>query len=103
MISISVKSKYGSCSRNCTGLININNIRKIIKKKFFFYFLSLYSLKVKRGTVNTLMYVRFMLRALKRVGLMVGRYATVIDIISSNLIHVNILSVIISMNIKIQL
>ena len=102
MISISVKSKYGSCSRNCTGLININNIRKIIKK-LFFYFLSLYSLKVKRGTVNTLMYVRFMLRALKRVGLMVGRYATVIDIISSNLIHVNILSVIISMNIKIQL
>ena len=25
MTPIGVKSKYGSCSRNCTGLININN------------------------------------------------------------------------------
>ena len=49
---------------------------------------SLYSLKVKRGTVNTLMHVQFMLRALKRVDLMVGYCATTTKIISSTLIHV---------------
>ena len=30
MILISVKSKYGSCSGNCTGLININYIPYIL-------------------------------------------------------------------------
>ena len=30
---ISVKSKYGSCSGNCTGLIKINNSPPPIKKK----------------------------------------------------------------------
>ena len=33
MTLIGVKSKYGSCSGNCTGLININNIPNI-KKAF---------------------------------------------------------------------
>ena len=33
MTLISVKSKYGSCSRNCTGLIKFNNISK---KKYIF-------------------------------------------------------------------
>ena len=33
MILIGVKSKYGSCSGNCTGLIIINNTLKIKKKQ----------------------------------------------------------------------
>jgi hypothetical protein len=32
--SIGVKSKYGSCSGNCTGLININNTQKKRKVPF---------------------------------------------------------------------
>ena len=32
MTLIGVKSKYGSCSGNCTGLININNNQKIQRK-----------------------------------------------------------------------
>lgn len=31
---IGVKSKYGSCSGNCTGLINVNNI-KIYSNRYF--------------------------------------------------------------------
>ena len=34
MTLIGVKSKYGSCSRNCTGLININNKQKKKKKSY---------------------------------------------------------------------
>jgi len=30
MTLIGVKSKYGSCSGNCTGLININNTQLTI-------------------------------------------------------------------------
>ena len=30
---IGVKSKYGSCSGNCTGLIKINNTPPLKKKK----------------------------------------------------------------------
>ena len=33
MTLIGVKSKYGSCSGNCTGLININNIPPQKKRK----------------------------------------------------------------------
>ena len=33
MTLIGVKSKYGSCSGNCTGLININNIPPPQNKK----------------------------------------------------------------------
>ena len=34
MTLISVKSKYGSCSGNCTGIMNHNyKIKKKIKKK----------------------------------------------------------------------
>ena len=33
MTLIGVKSKYGSCSRNCTGLINVNNNPFPRKKK----------------------------------------------------------------------
>ena len=29
MTLIGVKSKYGSCSGNCTGLINVNNMKYI--------------------------------------------------------------------------
>ena len=32
MTLIGVKSKYGSCSGNCTGLININNTPQHKKK-----------------------------------------------------------------------
>ena len=31
MTLISVKSKYGSCSGNCTGLINCNNTPEILQ------------------------------------------------------------------------
>ena len=34
MTLIGVKSKYGSCSGNCTGLININNTQKKRKVPF---------------------------------------------------------------------
>ena len=34
---IGVKSKYGSCSRNCTGLININNTPPQKKKRVQIY------------------------------------------------------------------
>ena len=33
---IGVKSKYGSCSGNCTGLIKINNTPKKKKRKVLF-------------------------------------------------------------------
>jgi len=33
MILIGVKSKYGSCSGNCTGFININNTPSSFKYK----------------------------------------------------------------------
>ena len=42
MTLIGVKSKYGSCSGNCTGLININNISNI-KIKYPFRFISKFS------------------------------------------------------------
>ena len=57
MILIGVKSKYGSCSGNCTGLININNTPPFIKKLIFFsymYLKGLYSSKAERNTVNIL-------------------------------------------------
>ena len=62
MTLIGVKSKYGSCSGNCTGLININNynIKKYIIVSGFY---SLYSSTAERNTVNILMYVQFILRA----------------------------------------
>lgn len=84
MTLIGVKSKYGSCSRNCTGLINVNNIpyhkKTFVLHKIYFFFnhnimhidiflapylflLSLYSSMVERDTVNVLIHVRFMLRA----------------------------------------
>jgi hypothetical protein len=45
MISIGVKSKYGSCSGNCTGLIKINNNQK--KKACYLNGISLgYGLRV---------------------------------------------------------
>jgi hypothetical protein len=34
---IGVKSKYGSCSGNCTGLININNIIRYIDRVSCYY------------------------------------------------------------------
>lgn len=43
MTLIGVKSKYGSCNGNCTGLINLNKIKTLtcfLKKKFrvlYFY------------------------------------------------------------------
>jgi hypothetical protein len=79
MILIGVKSKYGSCSRNCTGLINVNKYTKYKNKKNSLlinlttvYLLltnlimiySLYSSTVERNTVNILIYVQFILRAL---------------------------------------
>ena len=51
---------------------------------------SLYSSTVERGTVNTLMNVRFILMALKRVGSMVERCATNTKTIGSIPIHVHI-------------
>ena len=53
MTSISVKSKYGSCSGNCTGIININKTP----------INSSYSSTVERNTVNILIYVRFIFEA----------------------------------------
>ena len=40
MTLISVKSKYGSCSGNCTGLIKINNTPKAYKwsRKYLLFF-----------------------------------------------------------------
>ena len=57
MILISVRSKYGSCSGNCTGLMNINNTPPplfIYNILLYMCLKSLYSSKVERNTVNIL-------------------------------------------------
>ena len=72
MTLIGVKSKYGSCSRNCTGLININNSPPPKKniyacKPTCDLIYSLYSSTVERDTVNILIYVQFILRACTKI------------------------------------
>jgi hypothetical protein len=49
---------------------------------------SLYSSTVERDTVNILIYVQFILRAYKRVNLMVEYCVSATKVISSSLIHV---------------
>ena len=52
MTLISVKSKYGSCSGSCTGLININNNYYII---YYVYYIKEASFIGKKGwAVNSI-------------------------------------------------
>jgi hypothetical protein len=66
MISIGVKSKYGSCSGNCTGLINVNNTPSLDVKNLL---INCLKINLNRFYKENKMYLLFYSYNLKKISI----------------------------------